>query len=152
MPLSVLHFSHVLQRTAHDCGVACVAMAAQIPYERALSAFEARGLRTKHAGKPLSSNYVDVERVLADLGRASRRRRFSGTEHLPPLSIVKLSTGQSRHWHWAVALCDPVHGKALYDPGQWDVALERDPADPSSSAWLAQTSLIRGCLIDVLPI
>ena len=51
----------ILQQTSSDCGVACLAMAANVTYASALYVFDELGLEQKRKGRAVySSNFLDI--------------------------------------------------------------------------------------------
>lgn len=119
------------QRGSHDCGVACVAMAAKVPYETVHSAFCSQGLdapsKRGRRGKPFSSNFNELKAVLSVLGLSARVRRFVGWDGIVGPSIVKVRSTHKRDWHWVYANRDAVYGLQVLDPARFDVYLDRFP-------------------------
>lgn len=120
----------ILQRNSFDCGVACVAMAAQVSYEVAHTAFCDHGLDAP-SGKgrllrPFSSNFAEIKSVLLALGREARMLRFGGWSRINRPSIMKVRSGKDRdrNWHWVYANRDSVHGLYVLDPARVDVFIE----------------------------
>lgn len=110
----------VLQRTPSDCGVACLAMAAGITYARAAYIFEHLGLTKKRKGRPVfSSNFRDLQRALAILGRPCRLRRFSTWDAVQGPAIIKVDNGTRYNWHWVYATRTEEQGLMLLDPLGW---------------------------------
>lgn len=109
---------HVQQRTPCDCGVACLAMVANVDYAVAHSAFVLNKLDYARPGRrPLASNFRELTACARTLGIALRMAPFRGFDHLPELSILKVSDGVpgSRNWHWIVAV-RVIDGVELYNP------------------------------------
>ncbi|WP_049820953.1 hypothetical protein [Methylibium petroleiphilum] len=117
----------VRQRSSHDCGVACLAMAAGTAYEDALQTFRALGLDGKP--KPLSSNFTDLGRALRAHGMSCRLKRWAGWEAFTGLGVIKVGKrdGRQRDWHWVVAEAHPEFGLVVRDPGSPLVALRNPP-------------------------
>jgi hypothetical protein len=120
----------VRQRGPTDCGVACLAMAAGISYERALQVFRELGLDSDNSrhGKPLLSNFRNLETALRlHCSCPARRRRWAGWRELElslesgQLGILKVwpaASGRARpkHSHWVVAEAHAVAGIIIRDP------------------------------------
>lgn len=117
----------VRQRSLHDCGVACLAMASGGAYEDALETFRALGLARKP--KPLSSNFSDLARAIREQGLSCRLRRWAGWEAFTGLGVLKVARGDGRRrdWHWVVAETHPEFGVVVRDPGSPLVGLRNPP-------------------------
>src|SRR3546814_3737679 len=83
-----------------DCGLACVAMVAGVPYERALEAF--RSLDGQKTTKNFYTNHKQVEAMLKYLGHKSERIRFQSWHSISQNAIVKVNAKKSGSWHWVV--------------------------------------------------
>ena len=81
-----------------DCGIACVAMVANVPYERALRAF--RRIEGKESTSSFYTNHTHVEQMLANLGKKTERIRFSSWRDIEHHAIVKVNLKKSGGWHW----------------------------------------------------
>ena len=121
---------HLHQRESHDCGVASVAMAANVAYEDAKNAFTALGLHVKKRGRPpYSSNFKDVQAALRRLGCETRMKRFDSWDDIKGPTIVKVDNGHARNWHWVYATHDNPWGLIVLDPGLPDPHLQNPPLD-----------------------
>ncbi len=104
----------IQQRTKKDCGVACVAMLAGVPYETARAAFGfKRGI--------VPTSAADCIRALRKLGVAVDRFLPLGPDPVESLTVPALLKTNKRRkkWHWTV-----------YDPSARHVI---DPYDQSAS-------------------
>lgn len=119
----------VLQEGAHDCGVACLAMAAGVEYQEAKQQFDALGLHApqKAGGLPYGSNFKDLTNAFAGLGIAVRMRRFIDWKQIVGPSVIKVRSGHKRHWHWVFASRTDVLGLHVVDPSGVDGYMEKMP-------------------------
>ena len=100
-----------------DCGIACVAMVANVPYEVALNAF--RKIDGKESTKSLYTNHQHIEQMLSNLGKKTTRIRFKSWHEIKLHAVVKVNPKKSGGWHWVVydagraspAVHDPKPGK-----------------------------------------
>lgn len=83
-----------------DCGLACVAMVAKVPYEYALEAF--RNLEGKAKTKSFYTSHKNLEEMLAALGHLTKRFRFQSWHSITHHAIVKVNVKKSGSWHWVV--------------------------------------------------
>lgn len=121
---------HLHQRESHDCGVASVAMAANVAYEDAKSAFDALGLNLKKKGRhPYSSNFKNVQDALQKLGCSTSMRRFQSWDHIQGPTIVKVDNGHPRNWHWVYATRESPWGLVVLDPDWPAPHFENPPLD-----------------------
>ena len=121
---------HLHQRESHDCGVASVAMAANVAYEDAKIAFQALGLHVKKRGRqPFSSNFKNVQEALHRLGCDTKMKRFKSWFDIEGPTIVKVDNGHSLNWHWVYATQDNPWGLVILDPGLPDPYLQNSPLD-----------------------
>ena len=121
---------HLHQRESHDCGVASVAMAANVAYEDAKSAFDALGLNLKKQGRhPYSSNFKNVQDALQKLGYSTSMRRFQSWDHIQGPTIVKVDNGHPRNWHWVYATRESPWGLVVLDPDWPDPHFENPQLD-----------------------
>lgn len=119
---------HLHQRESHDCGVASVAMAADVAYVDAKQAFEALGLHVKKPGRPaFSSNFKNVQDVLEQLDCSTKMRKFRGWDAIAGPTIVKVDNGHPRNWHWVYATRSPTLGLIILDPGLSEAYIESPP-------------------------
>lgn len=107
-------------------------MAAGVSYEQAHAAFVQRGVGAHRPRRPLSSNFKELEGVLAELGTGARRVRFPGWTGLQLPAILKVrQPGQGRNWHW-VWVCDAGGGwMHVHDPSFSGVVLARKGEAPA---------------------
>ena len=90
---------HLHQRESHDCGVASVAMAANVTYEDAKMAFQALGLHVKKRGRPpFISNFKNVQEALHRLGCDTKMKRFTSWTDIKGPTIVKVDNGHPRNF------------------------------------------------------
>lgn len=99
----------VRQRLFTDCGLACLAMVARVPYEKAREVFSAERLAEQRKNKaPYCSNFEELSRALDTAGVASKMKRFNTWADLGQVSIVKTRVFRNqklhRDWHWVVAV------------------------------------------------
>lgn len=107
----------VIQKTNSDCGLACVAMISEIPYKKVLDVFMELGLYAKHKKiLPYSTNFKDVNNVLASLGFEGKVQRFRSWDDITKPSIVKIPNNRKYSWHWVVAIPSNEHKIVIYDP------------------------------------
>lgn len=96
----------VLQRLRTDCGVACLAMMANVAYEAAAQAFTHAGLHVKRGGKPpFASNFKELSAAASHVGVVLNRRPFRSWGDIQVPTILKVSSwgGRKGDWHWVVA-------------------------------------------------
>lgn len=119
----------VLQEGPHDCGVACLAMAAGVEYQEAKQQFEALGLHApqKPGALPYGSNFKDLKNAFAGLGITVRMRRFIDWKQVVGPSVIKVRSGHKRHWHWVFASRSEVLGLHVVDPAGVDGYMEKMP-------------------------
>ena len=96
-----------------DCGIACVAMVANVPYEWALRAF--RRIEGKESTSSFYTNHTHVEQMLANLGKKTERIRFSSWRDIEHHAIVKVNLKKSGGWHWVAFDAGRQHATA-HDP------------------------------------
>lgn len=108
----------VLQRQRTDCGVACLAMVADVAYETAAAAFVSAGLHVQRKKKqPFASNFKELSSAAAHVGLELKRQAFRSWDDLQAPTILKVSNGRSLKgdWHWVVAQRTP-EGIEILDP------------------------------------
>lgn len=141
-------FRTVRQRTSSDCGVACLAMAAGVAYERAHQFFADSGLIAKRGRKlPLTSNFKELRRALAAAGRESSLKRFQSWESIGQAAILKVNRQKNGNWHWVYSGRHEEHGLYLLDPASDLPAFEQAPLDLACQRWSAYVP--DGCFIDL---
>jgi ABC-type bacteriocin/lantibiotic exporter with double-glycine peptidase domain len=92
----------VYQRTMTDCGIACVAMVANVSYKKARAAFKGRRPNKRHG-----TTTLDLHNALKNLGFKSNKR-LSPFKHKEPsdfntkLIIKESYTKYAKDWHWVV--------------------------------------------------
>ena len=107
----------ILQRTPSDCGVACLAMAANVTYTSALYVFDELGLARKRKGRAVySSNFRNLQDALRILHCTSQLKRFTSWNAVQGPGIFKVDNGSRYNWHWVYATRDEVHGLIVLDP------------------------------------
>jgi ABC-type bacteriocin/lantibiotic exporter with double-glycine peptidase domain len=92
-----------------DCGVACVAMVAGLPYETVEQAFQSHGLVR---GGNYYTFHRDLIKILDSLGFVVKRRRFTTWEEVVCPAIVKINLRTGNLWHWVVL----AEQRKLFDP------------------------------------
>lgn len=121
------------QLQTSDCGVACLSMVARVSYEKAHTTFSELGCGKD--GKPMVTNFRQMELALREHGVMVRRARWSGWGALQGIGVLKVQVGThgdraiplNRNWHWVVAERHPKFGVVLRDPACPLVALETPP-------------------------
>lgn len=140
----------VRQRSRHDCGVACLAMAAGLTYDRASQAFEGAGLTARRGRrKPYSSNFKELQGVLGAVGLTAVRRRYRGWSNVGPSAIVKVGVRPNGDWHWVYVGRDPLMGLYLNDPNSDLPTFEITPVDVMCIHLPSYQPA--GCYLEILP-
>ena len=140
----------VRQRMSTDCGVACLAMVAGVPYDDAAAAFTAAGLHLqRRSKKPFMSNFRDLVAAGSHLGVQLRQRPFRGWSDVQVPTVVKVAPASSvrglskRDWHWVVAhrTADGIH---IEDPASEYPCFEIPPpfASAVDFAWYRPTGAV----------
>jgi ABC-type bacteriocin/lantibiotic exporter with double-glycine peptidase domain len=107
----------IIQKTDSDCGLACITMIAECPYEEVLSNFMKLGLYGKHnKTRPYATNFKDVKSILSSLGFEGKVKKFKTWDEINCPSIVKIPNGRKRSFHWIVAIPHSEHKVVIYDP------------------------------------
>lgn len=121
----------VRQQGATDCGVACVAMAAGIDYDRARATFAELGLA--RPPRPFASNFTDLVRAFRAVGVEGRMRRWRSWDDFRGVGVLKVRSpgAVGRHWHWVVVESHEQYGHIVRDPGSPLVALRNPPMNVS---------------------
>lgn len=120
----------VLQKGAHDCGVACLAMASGITYEDAYETFKSIGLgKCRGRKQEFSSNSTELQNALASVGVSSKLKRFKSFSALPQMAIVKVAKQINGNWHWVFVGRDTELGLYLHDPSNSLPTFETIPLD-----------------------
>ncbi|MHB8255245.1 MAG: cysteine peptidase family C39 domain-containing protein [Acidiferrobacter sp.] len=101
MPL-IQPLRRVAQRhwDAADCGIACVATMARVPYDTALLAF--RELPGRRRSRSFYTRHGELESMLEFLGVSTYRLRFRSWREIPTHAIVKVNVRANGSWHWVV--------------------------------------------------
>lgn len=128
-PCDLTQVVKVRQRQNFDCGVACLAMAADIDYVAARAVFDAVGLATKHRARPYLSNHKDLRAAMRMAGVASNLKRFEGWHSVGSAAILRVPTQRKRLGHWVFAGRDPVLGLFVHDPATTLPTFEVLPQD-----------------------
>lgn len=120
----------VFQQESHDCGVACLAMAAGITYDSAKYAFSLVGLdRPSRPGrKPFSSNFKELRKAFELMGYPAEVTRFKGWHAVqgPCVVAVQAKGGAKGDWHWVFADRTEELGVVVLDPA-WDCVATEAP-------------------------
>lgn len=106
-----------------DCGLACVAMVARVPYEKALHAF--RKLKGKGTTENFHTTHSQLQEMLAHLGHKTERFRFKSWRSIEHHAIVKVNLKRSGSWHW-VAFDAAREFATAHDPKPGKRKLIRD--------------------------
>lgn len=109
----------VLQRDSSDCGVACLAMVANISYLAARGVFDAVGIPNIRPHLPYASNFKQLRQALTEFGIESSLERWRGWGHFSGIGILAVNAGPGsspRNWHWVVAEAHPVYEVVVHDP------------------------------------
>ena len=107
----------VRQRDPFGCGVACVAMVTGRDYPTVRQMFLDKQIG-RCEGRPLSTNFTELQRALALLGVPCQRKRFEGWDSIQGVGIVAVDSfgGGSKNWHWVVVERHERFGIVLHDP------------------------------------
>ena len=97
-----------------DCGIACLAMVADVPYQVALEAMFECGI-TRLDGK-LYTRPKHLVIAAGHLGIQCSSAKFSGWRPFVQLAIVKVNLDSENYWHWVV-LSNDKQGPFVFDPG-----------------------------------
>lgn len=121
----------IIQKTNSDCGLACVSMICETPYEKVLNKFMELGLYAKHKKSlPYSTNFKDVNNILSGLGFEGKVQRFKNWDEITYPSIMKVPNNKKYSWHWIVAIPNKEHRIIIYDScSQLLSYLENPPLD-----------------------
>jgi len=121
----------LVRQIAHtDCGVACLAMAANITYNRAQQIFCDAGLSVKRAQKkPWSSNFRELQIAIELTGAKTRRKLFRDWSCIQQPAILKVNTRKNGDWHWVYAGRNAEHGLFVLDPSCDLPSYEKMPMD-----------------------
>lgn len=115
----------VRQRYRSDCGVACVAMVAQVKYQQAFDVFgftEEDRFYTRHK---------HLMEALEKLGCEVQRKMFRSWEDIPGHAILPVNRRcEGKHFHWVV-----YDGKAVLDPNPQRPAREKSFKRYRASGW-----------------
>jgi ABC-type bacteriocin/lantibiotic exporter with double-glycine peptidase domain len=108
----------VIQKTTSDCGLACVSMICELPYEVVLEHFMNLGLYAKNKKhSPYATKFKDLNNLLFSLGFSGKIKRFKNWDDITYPSIVKIPNGRKYSFHWIVTIPHPHHKMIIYDPG-----------------------------------
>jgi ABC-type bacteriocin/lantibiotic exporter with double-glycine peptidase domain len=106
----------IAQRNSRDCGIACIAMIADMTYDEALHAVEHNYTNYKECKRGLVT--VELIRILKSVGLKpdTKLRRYKSTEK--GKMILKVDPQKNGDWHWVVRtptgkILDPDHNPAL---------------------------------------
>jgi len=109
----------VLQDDATGCGVACLAMVANVHYPVARAVFDKLGMPARRPKRPYASNFKDLRKALGELGIANSMERWPGWEHFSGVGIIAVNASPGRYkgnWHWVVAEEHSQFGVVIHDP------------------------------------
>lgn len=116
---STCRIQRVLQRDSSDCGVACLAMVANISYLTARGVFDAIGIPNIRPHLPYATNFKQLRQALTEFGIESSLERWRGWGHFSGIGILAVNAGPGsspRNWHWVVAEAHPVYEVVVHDP------------------------------------
>lgn len=107
----------IRQKDPLGCGVACVAMVTGRDYATVRQMFLDAQIGTRK-GRPLATNFTELQKALALLGVDSQRKRFEGWDSIQGVGIVAVESceGGSNSWHWVVVESHACFGLVLHDP------------------------------------
>ena len=107
----------IFQKTNTDCGIACLAMAANLDYGSAYYLFGFLNIEKKYKHKTTyRSNFKEVRNALAALHIDSKLRHFSSWSDIRTNSVVKVDNGHTRSWHWVYATRTAQGSLLVLDP------------------------------------
>lgn len=139
----------VFQQESHDCGVACLAMAADISYDCARYAFSLVGLdRPNRPGrKPFSSNFKELRKAFELIGYPAEVSRFKGWHAIqgPCVVAVQAKGGAKGDWHWVFADRTKELGVVVLDPS-WHCVATETPVPLEGFVPLDAHQPLRSCL------
>ena len=72
----------ILQTEAAECGLACLAMVANISYLAARGVFDAIGIPQIRRRNPYATNFKQLRQALTEFGVDSTLERWRGWQHL----------------------------------------------------------------------
>ena len=116
---STCRIQRVLQRDSSDCGVACLAMVANISYLAARGVFDAIGIPNIRPNLPYATNFKQLRQALTEFGIDSSLERWRGWGHFSGIGILAVNAGPGsspRNWHWVVAETHPIYEVVVHDP------------------------------------
>lgn len=97
-----------------DCGIACVAMVVDQPYDRVHDRAVRLGLRSQKGD--YFTRHVHLRRLLKSFGVGVTLRRFRAMRQVVPNSIVAVHPREDgKYWHWVV-VTGGSRGPVLLDP------------------------------------
>lgn len=99
------------------CGVACVAMITGREYAAVRQLFLDAQIGTRK-GRPLATNFTELQKALALLGVDCQRKRFEGWDSIQGVGILAVDSrdGGNNSWHRVVVERHPRYGVVLHDP------------------------------------
>jgi ABC-type bacteriocin/lantibiotic exporter with double-glycine peptidase domain len=120
----------IRQRESHDCGVACLAMAAGLSYEAAHAIFVELSFGKRRARRaPFSSQFRELLQALKHAGVDAKIQRGSDIKTRSYPAILKNCKRPGGNWHWVYAERDPLFGLTLHDPASDIPCHEHPPLD-----------------------
>lgn len=120
----------MLQQDLSGCGVACLAMVGNIPYQVARATFDAIGTPSRRPKLPYASNFKQLSQALALCGVHSSVERWQGWQHFSGVGILAVNAwpgSSSRNWHWVVAESHPTFEIVVHDPTPSHAIVKRAP-------------------------
>jgi len=127
---STCRIQRVLQNDPYGCGVACLAMVADISYMTARGVFDAVGIPELRPKMPYSTNFKQLRQVLSEFGVKSTLERWRGWKHFSGVGILAVDAGpgiSTRNWHWVVAETHPTYEVVVHDPWPSLAIMKRAP-------------------------
>lgn len=122
----------VLQQDPSGCGVACLAMVANVSYLTARGVFEAIGTHLRRPDNPYSTNFKQLRQALSEMEIGHSMERWRGWEGFCGVGILSINPkpGHDKgNWHWVVAEDHPVYGVVVHDPSPSHAILKLAPDD-----------------------
>lgn len=94
---STCRIQRVFQRDSSDCGVACLAMVANISYLAARGVFDAIGIPNIRPHLPYATNFKQLRQALTEFGIESSLERWRGWGHFSGIGILAVNAAQAHH-------------------------------------------------------
>ncbi|MBD8089046.1 hypothetical protein IFT48_03560 [Pseudomonas fluorescens] len=127
---STCRIQRVLQHDNSGCGVACLAMVANISYLAARGVFDAIGIPQIRPRNPYATNFKQLRQALTEFGVDSTLERWRGWQHFSGVGILAVNAGPGsspRNWHWVVAETHPTYEVVVHDPSPSHAIMKQAP-------------------------